>query len=156
METSTEDKEENAELEKCTIPSTRKLENGKNKSPKEQPRETSTFYILRDNDTKNDNMKAHTKSKEQSSTNTSADHEQSSPRNKQKALPQSNRSQDENNQEVISLISFFQDVESGSGYTGYKQNQKEKNKKYNEKSYHVYYLPQAEKVFFLLQPKHTK
>ena len=135
IETSTEDKEQNAEHEKCTTPSTRKLENGKNKSPKEQPRETSTFYILRDNDRKNDNMKTHTKSKEQSSTNTSADHEQSSPRNKQTALPQSNRSQDENNHEAILLL------------RGYKQNQKEKNKNYNGKSYYVYYLPKAEKVF---------
>ena len=74
MKTSLEDEKQNAEQEKCTTPNMSKLENCKDKSPKEQPHDTSTFATLQHNDTKDDNVKTYTK--EQSSTNTSTDHEQ--------------------------------------------------------------------------------
>ena len=76
IETSTGDKEQNAEHEKCTTPNKRKEENCKNESPKEQSNQTSMLERLRDNDTKDDNMKTYAETNEQSSTNTSADHEQ--------------------------------------------------------------------------------
>ena len=136
FETSTGDKEQNAEHEKCTTPNKRKEENCKNESPKEQPNQTSMFERLRDNDTKKDNMKTYAETNEQSSTNTSADHEQHNTNSRRGDVKENNdimkdeiaKAYTENvcirhDQEKFNILRRYQDEKNNLGSSNYDNNE---------------------------------